>query len=121
MGRITAGTGLISGLPIQDIVTKLLLFDQQPVDDLNTQIYSEKDQQTALLDLSSKLLAYQNAAQSLSSQNVLSARSATSSNPSIITATATANAPLASYLVAPIAQAQTQQLLSNGFADTTTA
>lgn len=120
MGRITAGTGLISGLPIQDIVTKLLAFDQQPVDDLNTKITAEKTQQTALLDLSSKLLAFQNAAQSLSSKSVLSARNATSSNPSVISATASASAPLASYQVTPIAQAQTQQLLSNGFADTTT-
>lgn len=121
MGRISAGTGLISGLPIQDIVTKLLQFDRQPVDDLTTRIASEKKQQTALLDLSSKLLAFQNASHSLSSQNVLSARSAASSAPSIISASAEAGAPLASYLLTPIAQAQTQQLLSNGFPDATTA
>lgn len=121
MGRVTAGIGLISGLPISDLVTKLLAFDQQPVTDLQTQITTEKNQQAALLDLSTKLLALQNDADSLSSSSVLSARQATSSNPSVLTATAGSSTPLASYLVTPIAQAQTQQLLSNGFSDSTTA
>lgn len=121
MGRVTAGIGLISGLPISDLVTKLLAFDQQPVTDLQTQITTEKNQQAALLDLSTKLLALQNDAESLSSASVLSARQAISSNPSVLSATAGSKTPLASYLVTPIAQAQTQQLLSNGFSDATTA
>jgi len=121
MGRVTAGIGLISGLPISDLVTKLLAFDQQPVTDLQTQITTEKNQQAALLDLSTKLLALQNDAESLSSASVLSARQAISSNPNVLSATAGSKTPLASYLVTPIAQAQTQQLLSNGFSDATTA
>jgi flagellar hook-associated protein 2 len=121
MGRITAGVGLISGLPISDLVTKLLSFDAQPVTVLQNTITTQKNQQAALLDLSTKLLALQNDAEALSSPNVLSARQAISSNPSAITATAGSNTPLASYQVTPIAQAQTQQLLSNGFSDATTA
>ncbi|HUY92815.1 MAG TPA: flagellar filament capping protein FliD [Pirellulales bacterium] len=121
MGRITAGVGLISGLPISQLVTQLLSFDAQPVTDLQNQVTTEKNQQTALLDLSTKLLALQNDAESLSSPNVLSARQATSSNPSAVTATAGPSTPLATYQVTPIAQAQTQQLLSNGFSDSTTA
>ena len=121
MGRISAGVGLISGLPISDLVTKLLSFDSQPVTDLQNLIKTEKNQQAALLDLSGKLLALQNDAQSLASTSVLAARQATSSNPAVLTATAGSSTPLASYLATPIAQAQTQQLLSNGFADSTTA
>ena len=103
------------------LVTNLLAFDAQPVTDLQNQITTEKNQQTALLDLSTKLLALQNDAESLSSSSVLSARQATSSNPAAVSATAGSSTPLASYLVTPIAQAQTQQLLSNGFSDSTTA
>ena len=117
MGRITAGVGLISGLPTADLVNKLLAFEAQPVTDLQNQITTEKNKQAALLDLSTKLLALQNDTQSLSSASVLSARQVSSSNPSVVTGTAGSKTPLASYLVTPIAQAQTQQLLSNGFSD----
>lgn len=120
MGRITAGVGLISGLPISQLVTQLLAFDAQPVTDLKNQITDEKNKQAALLDLSTKLLALQNDVESINSPSVLSARQATSSNPAAVTATAGPNTPLASYQVTPIAQAQTQQLLSNGFSDSTT-
>jgi flagellar hook-associated protein 2 len=117
MGRITAGVGLISGLPTADLVDKLLSFEAQPVTDLQNQITAEKSKQAALLDLSTKLLALQNDTQALSSASVLSARQVASSNPSVVTGTASSKTPLASYLVTPIAQAQTQQLLSNGFSD----
>jgi flagellar hook-associated protein 2 len=118
-GTLTAGTGLISGLPIQDLVTKLISIEQQPVTDLNSRITTEKNKQAALQTLSAALIALQGDAQALSSPDVLASRIANSSNPSAISATASAKAPLATYLVTPLAQAQTQSLLSNGFADTT--
>lgn len=118
-GAFTTGTGLISGLPVQQIISSLMAFDQQPVTNLNNQITTEKNQQAALQSLSAALLALQGDAQALSSPDVLASRVANSSNPTAITATASASAPLATYLVTPLAQAQTQSVLSNGFADTT--
>lgn len=116
-GLVTAGTGLISGLPVNNIISALLTFDQQPVTDLNNQITTETNQQTALTSLSAALLALQNDSQALSSQNVLAARTVSSSNTSAITGTASSSAPLASYLVTPVVQAQTEEFLSNGFPD----
>lgn len=118
-GLVTAGTGLISGLPINSIISALLTFDQQPVTDLNSQITAETNQQTSLTSLSALLLALQGDSQALSSQNVLASRNVSSSNTAAITGTASSSAPLATYLVTPVVQAQTQELLSNGFADST--
>jgi flagellar hook-associated protein 2 len=120
-GLLASSTGLISGLQTQQIINALLTFDQEPVTQLNNKITTEQSQQSAYSTLSSQLTALQNDAQQLSSSSVLGARTASSSNPSAITATASASAPLASYLVTPVAQAQTQALLSNGFSDSTTA
>lgn len=116
-GLVTAGTGLISGLPVNDIISALLTFEQEPVTDLNNKISAETNQQTAFRSLSAALLALQGDAQQLTSQSVLASRNVSSSNSAAITGTATANAPLASYLVTPVVQAQTQELLSNGFSD----
>lgn len=120
-GLLASSTGLISGLQTQQIINALLTFDQEPVTNLNNQITTEQNQQSAYSTLSSQLAALQSDAQQLSDSSVLGARSATSSNSSAITASASAGAPLASYLVTPVAQAQTQALLSNGFTDSTSA
>ncbi|HVX15080.1 MAG TPA: flagellar filament capping protein FliD [Pirellulales bacterium] len=119
-GLVASSTGLISGINTQALITALLTFDQEPVTDLNNKITSEQNQQTAFQGLQSQLATLQTDAQQLSSQQVLGARSANSSNPSALTASASVGAPLASYLVTPVAQAQTQELLSNGFANTNT-
>jgi len=116
-GLISSSTGIVSGLQTQQIISALLTFDQEPVTSLNNQITSEQNQQSAFSTLSSQLAALQADAQQLASFSVLGARSASSSNPSALTASASAGAPLASYLVTPVAQAQTQALLSNGFSD----
>ena len=118
-GLVTAGTGLVSGLPINSIISALLTFDQQPVTQLNHQITAETGQQTALNSLSAALLALQGDSQALSSPDVLASRSVSSSNTASLTGTASSSAPLATYLVTPVVQAQTQELLSNGFADST--
>jgi flagellar hook-associated protein 2 len=120
-GLIAASTGLVSGLQTQQIISALLTFDQEPVTDLNNKITTEKSQQSAFTTLSSQLFALQNDAQQLTSPSVLGARTANSSNPSVITGSASSGAPLASYLVTPVLQAQTQELLSNGFANVNSA
>lgn len=118
-GLLASSTGLVSGLQTQQIIQALLTFDQEPVTDLNARIKTEQNQQSAYSTLSSQLAALQTDAQQLSSSDVIGARTANSSNSSALTATASSGAPLGSYLITPIAQAQTQELLSNGFADTT--
>jgi flagellar hook-associated protein 2 len=120
-GLVSSSTGLVSGLNTQQIISALLTFDQEPVNDLNNKITAEQNQQNAFSTLSSQLATLQADAQQLSSPAVLGSRSATSSNPSALTASASPSAPLATYLVTPIVQAQTQELLSNGFSDSTTA
>lgn len=120
-GLLASSTGLVSGLQTQQIIQALLTFDQEPVTTLNNKISGEQNQQSAFSTLSSQLTALQNDAQQLASPSVLGSRSVSSSNSSLLTGSANASAPLASYLVTPIALAQTQALLSNGFANTTSA
>jgi flagellar hook-associated protein 2 len=117
-GLISSSTGLISGINTQQLISALLTFDQEPVTNLNNQITAEQNQESAFSTLASQLQTLQTDAQQLASPEVLGARSAASSNPSAITASASPSAPLASYLVTPVAQAQTQELLSKGFAST---
>ncbi|MGE0607682.1 MAG: flagellar filament capping protein FliD [Pirellulales bacterium] len=119
MGTISSAVGLISGLNIQDIVSQLIELEKRPVQTIQTKIEATKSQQTAFLGLSASLLSLQLRVGSLSSPSVLKARTATTSAPDILTATAAANAPLASYQVRPVRQAQPQQLISSGFADAT--
>ena len=119
-GLVASSTGLISGLNTQALISALLTYNQQPVTDLNNKITAEQNQQSAFNTVASQLAALQADAQQLSSQSILGARTANSSNPSALTASASPGAPLASYLITPVAQAQTQELLSNGFANTST-
>ena len=120
MGRITTGTGLVSGLDIQGIVDQLIAIEKRPLTQLQTRIDTQKKQQAALTDIATQLASLASAAKSFTSSTVGTARSATTSNSSVLAATAQSGAVLGTYLVQPIRQAQSQQLLSQGFADTST-
>lgn len=119
MAGISTGTGLISGLPTQNIIDQLISIESQPLNDLKQQITANQSKQTALSALSTALLALQSSSSTFASSNVLSARSVTSSNSGLITATATTSAALGQYQFRAVRQASSQRLLSAGYADST--
>lgn len=120
MSRITASTGLISGLKSQDIIDQLLAFEGRPLKLAQDQITDAKAQQSAFLGLSGKLLAFQASVSALTRPDIANARRAVSALPTVLTAVAQPGADLGAYRIRAVRQAQTQQFLSAGFVDSTT-
>lgn len=116
MGRITSGIGLASGLNYEEIVKSLISLEARPVQLLADRTQINKGQQAAFLDLSSRLLSLQFSGTSLTSSAVLNARAVSSSNPTVVSATAQANTTTGTYQVRAVRQAQSQQLISTGYA-----
>jgi len=115
MGRISTSVGLISGLPIEDIVNQLIAVESRPRDLAEAQVANLTDRKTALLAISAQILTLQFSGSKLSDKSIIAARTATSSAPTLLSATVAAGAPLGSYQFVPVRQVQNQQYLSNGF------
>ena len=115
MGRITASTGIASGINIAGIVTQLVSLDSQPVTALQTQDTSLTNQQTAFSSLSALLLSLQSISQNLGQSATYQSQTATSSDPSALAVTVTGTPAAGNYQYTPIQTAQSEQLLSSGF------
>ena len=57
MGTISSSTGLVTGLPIQEIVSKLISLDSGPMNQLQTRDTALQASQTAYTTLSAEILA----------------------------------------------------------------
>lgn len=119
MGRITSTVGLLSGIPIQETVDKLIALQAEPRDRLRAATDRLRQQQQAVAELTAKLLAVQISARQLNSESAFSRVAATSSNAELVSVATTGSVPLGSYQFTPLRQAQAQQLLSSGFASNT--
>lgn len=89
MGKITSGTGLISGMDIQNIVKQLISIEQRPIDLLKTRIDNLSKVQTEATTLQAKLLAIQVGAANFNKQAVFQKKTVSTSNEDVMTATAT--------------------------------
>lgn len=116
MGTISSGTGLISGLPIQDLVNQLISIQSRPLTLLKSRIDQTNAVRTAYLDLSARLLSLQTAVARLKSSDVFRSTAATSSNDSVLTAISTSSAAPGSYSFTVRRLASTRQIVSTGFA-----
>jgi flagellar hook-associated protein 2 len=116
-GTISLGTGLISGLPISDLVSKLIAIDAQPRDNLQNQVTTLGNVKTAWQGLQAQLQALETAASSFSLPSTFQAATATSSNPTVLGATAANGAASGSYLFTPVQLATASQLISSGWAN----
>ncbi|KQQ33416.1 flagellar hook protein 2 [Duganella sp. Leaf126] len=110
-----------SGLPIDDIITKLMAVESAPLAQFDKKSASFLGQVSAFGNLSSALGTFQSALSGLTSQTSFQTMAAAPGDTSIFTATALSTAKPGSYRVniAQIAQAQT--LASGGFKSTTAA
>jgi len=117
MSRITTGIGLASGINIEDIVTKLMDIERQPVKALQTRIDDINSKKTLFAALTAMLLKVKLDTDAFHGEhNILKSRKTTSSNPSVLTATALKGTPLGNYSFTVKSLVQAHQAVSGGFA-----
>lgn len=117
MGVISSGTGLISGLPIQQIVDQLIAIEARPISVLQQRVQQVQAQRTALMDINARLLALKSVATALKRSSLYESVKASSSNPSVVTASAQAGARPGSFTFRVVSLVATHQIISRGFAD----
>ena len=116
-----SSSGLISGIDTDSLVSKLIALDAAPVSLLQTRITSDQTLGSAYSGLASQLTSLQTTAQSLEKPQAFQGTTANSSNPSVLTATTTTGAAVGSYTLRVARTVSTQQLVSGGFTDPTSA
>lgn len=109
--------GLVSNLNTSEIISKLMEIERRPIKLLQSrqQDYQKKLETWQMAN--TRLLALLGMVSPLTYQTTFQAKKATSSNTSVLTATARNNAAVGAYFISSITQlAQTHQLQSKGFA-----
>ncbi|HKQ49392.1 MAG TPA: flagellar filament capping protein FliD [Phycisphaerae bacterium] len=116
MSSISLGTGLVSGLPINDLVDSLIALQRRPITQLQTRLQTIGTRRAALLQLSAQLLSVQNTASRLTKADFFRRTQAASSNESVLLASAGSTATPGQYTFTVRSLAAAHQLLSSGFA-----
>ena len=111
--------GIGSGLDTGGIVSKLMAVEAIPLNQLTQKQNSYQTKLTAYGQVQSGLSAFQSSLFGLSNINTLNTVSATSSDTSVLSATASATAQVGNYSISVAQLAQSQQLVSAGQATTT--
>ncbi len=121
MGGITTGVGIFSGIDSASLIDQLISVQSRPLVLAQSRVITLNQQQAAYLDINSRLSAFKTAAASFRVNNVFDASNATSSDDSVITASAGSNAVPGSYNFFVDRLVSSQQLLTRGFADSDTS
>ncbi|MEX2093498.1 MAG: flagellar cap protein FliD N-terminal domain-containing protein, partial [Pirellulales bacterium] len=118
MSRIQSSVGLITGIPIEETVTKLMALAARPRDLLNTRTEGLKSEQLAVTKLTSLVLALQFETNKLSSASLFQTKQVASSNDDVLSATiqTDGNPAAGTYQFRVLQTASSQQLVSNSFA-----
>lgn len=117
MGTISTGVGLVSGLNIQDIVSQLIEIESRPIKRLEQRVTDTQARQTAYTELSALLLGAKGLIHTFVLPSAFKVKSATSSNESVLTATAKTTASTGRYSFLVKSLATSHQVVSSGFAD----
>ena len=80
MSAISTATGLISGLPIQELVDSLISIQRRPITQLQSRLTDLSNRRAAYLQLTSQLLSIQNIGTRLANAEFFRRSTATSSN-----------------------------------------
>ena len=97
MGQITSGVGLVSGLPIAEIVDQLIAIEARPKRLVESRVAVLQSQQVAFQDINAKLLALKLSVGNLTSPTTFSGTTASSSNENVLTATSSTSATPGTY------------------------
>src|SRR5690349_6675486 len=89
MGRITSTVGLVTGVPIADTVDQLMKLAARPRDLIESRVKAMAAEQNAVATLMSKVLAFQFHVKNLKKADLFTQVSATSTDPSKLTANVT--------------------------------
>lgn len=116
MGTISSGIGLISGIPIQQLVDSIIAGRSRSVQLLDSRIQRTTSLRTAYLDLSARVLAAKATLGLLKSESTFRATKATSSAENVLGVRVTGIASPGSYSFTVRSLASTQQVISSGFA-----
>lgn len=114
LGQIQVG-GIISGLDTSSIVSQLMAIDQQPITLLQSRQDAYTVQLTAYGVLENKLSTLNNAIEGLSNTSDFDVYSATSSDDTIFTGSASSSATPGTYDISVSQLAKAQKLTSTGF------
>ncbi|GIW94806.1 MAG: hypothetical protein KatS3mg110_2847 [Pirellulaceae bacterium] len=115
MAPIQPNVGLITGIPIQETVSRLMQIAARPRDLLISRNKSLQEQQVALNSLTALVVAIQLAAKNLAKASLFTNRAVTSSAPTILSATVNGTPSPGTYQFTPIRTAQTSSWISGGF------
>src|SRR5215204_4709733 len=103
MTRIQSSTGLITGIPIQDTVDKLMALASVPRNNLTARTKTLQSEKLALTQLTSLLVAFQFETNQLDTDSLFDSRQVTSSDESLSVAIATdGNPAVGNYLFIPV-------------------
>jgi flagellar hook-associated protein 2 len=119
MSGITSNVGVFSGIDAGRIIDQLIQIEARPRTALQQRVVTLQTQQTAFLDVNTRLSGLKSAIQRFTQQRVFDASTATSSKAETLTATAGNGAAVGSYSFTVDRLVTTQQVLSRGFADRT--
>lgn len=119
MATSTTSTSGIAGLDVQSLVSQLMSVERQPINKLNTKVTDYQNRISSFGTISGLVSSLQTAAQSL--QTNLHAFGATSSDTSLLSASATSSATAGNYSISVTHLAQAQSLVAAGQASQTSA
>jgi flagellar hook-associated protein 2 len=121
MSSITSGVGIFSGINSEQLINQLLQLDARPKTIYQKRIRDISLQQTALLDVNTRLSSLKSASTKFNTSQIFKTATTASSNADVLTATATAGAAPGTYRFTVDRLVATQQTVSRGFADATTS
>ena len=120
MGQITSGVGLVSGLPIAEIVDQLIAIESRPKQIIQSRVAVLQSQQVAFQNINAKLLALKLSVTNLASSTTFSGTTTSSTNENVLAATSSTSATPGSYNFIVDRLVSTQQMITQGFADSNT-
>lgn len=121
MSGIQSSVGLITGLPIDETVNKLMAISAQPRDTLATRNAGFKQEQVAVNDLMVGVIAIRLASERLANPNTYATRNIASSDSDVLAATITGKPVAGTYTFTPLETASSHHILSGGIASDTAA
>jgi flagellar hook-associated protein 2 len=116
MGQIQSSVGLVTGVPIQDTVDKLMSLNSLPRNRLANRTKTLSAEQAAVTTLTSLVIGVQLTTDRLGQASLYSATSVSSTKTDLLSATSSGSPAVGSYSFIPVRQAQSQQLTSSLFA-----
>lgn len=113
--------GIGSGLDVNDIVTKLMEIERQPIESLTTKKSFINAQISAYGSLKSKVADFQTAMDNLSSPEKFQVYQGSSGDESVFTTSVTSNAVAGNYNIEVVSLAERDKIATKGYTDSNTA